>query len=315
MELGSGLRHVRPVYQRQRMRRTAGTRMLLLQRHAQGDGLRRVQSGAPCGSCSRLRGEIGGGRASGYELQAAVIHALLSDTILSYFTIIMCFILFLWAVSVCRVFTLYLCYYVIFIYLCSIDYLSFIIDLYLLDFVDYLEWLPSAGIQAGWSSIRHYAGQLSTFSQVCGWGSITDVDALGYQVWQENFAANVKIRKAPRGGDKPLRPWHLRRLAAVYNSGSAWDAMWLSTWSQVWFTTLRPGHFSPQSTATKHMKHMLEWAHIQPTRSYSTGVPRQALHYFVPSAKNRQHESSEDWSTATCCICEGADASGESHGA
>ena len=42
----------------------------------------------------------------------------------------MCFILFLWAVSVCRVFTLYLCYYVIFIYLCSIDYLSFIIDLY-----------------------------------------------------------------------------------------------------------------------------------------------------------------------------------------
>ena len=27
--------------------------------------------------------------------------------------------------------------------------------------------------------------------------------------------------------------------------------------------------------------------------------------------KNRQHESSEDWSTATCCICEGADASEE----
>ena len=28
----------------------------------------------------------------------------------------------------------------------------------LLDFVDYLEWLPTAGVKAGWSSIRHYAG-------------------------------------------------------------------------------------------------------------------------------------------------------------
>lgn len=49
----------------------------------------------------------------------------------------MCFILFPWAVSVCRVFILYLCYYVIFIYLCYIDYLSFIIDLY---FIIYFVW-------------------------------------------------------------------------------------------------------------------------------------------------------------------------------
>merc|ERR1711871_864240 len=103
----------------------------------------------------------------------------------------------------------------------------------------------------GWSSIRHYAGALSTFSHVCGWGSITDDCPHGYDVWQENFSANVAVSSAPRGGDQPLRPWHLRGFAKVYNSGSKWDKMMLATVSHLWFVALRAGHFSPESLSTK----------------------------------------------------------------
>ena len=179
----------------------------------------------------------------------------------------------------------------------------------LLTFVDFLEWLPSAGIRAGWSSIRHYAGQLSTFSHVCGFGSIIDVEPTGYNVWQENFSANCEVSTQPRGGDLPLRPWYLRRLIKVYGSNSAFDKMMLSTYSHLWFTALRVGHFSPESRSENHMKHMVEWAHVQPYQAFSCGAPRPANHFLIDSAKNRQKETAETWSTATCCICEGADVS------
>jgi len=178
-------------------------------------------------------------------------------------------------------------------------------------FVDYLEWLPTAGLSAGWSSIRHYAGQLSTFSAVCGYGSIHTQDAIGYGVWQENFSANVQVSVAPRGGDKPLYPWHVRRLARVYSSGSPYDLMWLSTFSQLWFTAFRVGHFSPPDDSADGMKHLVEWEHIVPCEEFSCGVPRPANHYYVDSAKNRQKEDGENWSTATCCICQGVEASKE----
>ena len=179
----------------------------------------------------------------------------------------------------------------------------------LVRFIDYLEWLPSAGLSAGWNTIRHYAGQLSTFSEVCGHGSIIGQDPVGYKVWQENFSANVHVSVAPRGGDKPLYPWHVRRLAQVYSSGSPYDKMWLATFSQLWFTALRVGHFSPRDDSADGMKHLVEWEHIVPCEEFSCGVPRPANHYFVDSAKNRQKEDGESWSTATCCICEGVEAS------
>eukprot|EP01043_Picozoa_sp_COSAG02_P028353 COSAG02_NODE_1714_length_11220_cov_3.198543_17_plen_113_part_01 len=94
-----------------------------------------------------------------------------------------------------------------------------------------MEWLPSAGVAAGWNSIRHYAGQLRTFSAVCGHGDIIGQDSAGHGVWQSNFAANITVSKAPRGGDIPLRPWHLRGLTRVYNSGSPFDKMMLATCS------------------------------------------------------------------------------------
>lgn len=181
----------------------------------------------------------------------------------------------------------------------------------LLRFIDYLEWLPNAGLSAGWTSIRHYAGQLSTFSEVCGYGSIVGKDPTGYGVWQENFSANVSVSTAPRGGDKPLYPWHVRRLARVFSSGSRYDKMMLATCSQLWFTALRLCHFSPKDESDDGMKHMIGWADIEPCEEFSCGVPRPANHYRVDSAKNRQKEDAEEWSTATCCICQGVEASAE----
>jgi hypothetical protein len=176
-----------------------------------------------------------------------------------------------------------------------------------LRYIDYLEWLPSAGVSAGWNSIRHYAGQLISFSYICGHGSIVDGDTKGYTVWRENFSANIKVVRAPRGGDFPLRPWHLRRLTAAYPSSSAFDKMMLATCSLMWFTALRAGHFSPQSNSQDDCKHLLEWAHVEPYDSVAFGTPRPALHCLVPTAKTHQEESATPWTTATCCICEGAD--------
>ena len=183
-----------------------------------------------------------------------------------------------------------------------------------LRYVDYLEWLPHNGIDSGWRSIRHFAGQLRTWSMVCGYGSIVDdYDSVGFGVWQDNFAANVKIVKAPRGGDIPLRPWHLRRLALVYSSDSPFDKMMLATASLMWFTALRAGHFSPSSLSANDMKHMLEWAFIEPYMAAFCRAQRAALHFLIPTAKPRQAEESSAWSTATVCICEGVDCTSEEH--
>jgi hypothetical protein len=177
----------------------------------------------------------------------------------------------------------------------------------LLDFIDFLEWLPSAGVGAGWKSVRHYAGQLSAMSHVCGFGSIVDYDRRGYEVWRENFSANCAVSVAPRGGDIPLRPWHLRRFIKVYSSGSKFDKMMLAACSQLWFTALRVGHFSPESNATKDKQHLLQWAHLHPYQSHAGSFPRPAMHYIIDSSKTRQKEHKEQWSTASCCICHGAE--------
>lgn len=180
-----------------------------------------------------------------------------------------------------------------------------------LQFIDYLEWLPSNGISAGWESIRHYAGALLTWSRICGHGGIVAGDPEGYEVWQQNFSANVQIFKAPRGGDIPLRPWHLRRLVLAYPSDSPFDRMMRATFSQLWFTALRPGHFSPQSTSAEHTKHLMEWAHIRPYTATANGSSRRTNHIWVPSDKANQAQQSSSWTTATCCICQGADADAE----
>lgn len=177
-----------------------------------------------------------------------------------------------------------------------------------LQFIDYLEWLPHNGINVGWSSIRHYAGRLITWSKVCGFGGIVGDDPTGYDVWQQNFAANVQVARRPRGGDIPLRPWHLRRLAAVYNGSGWFDKMMLSVLSLLWFTALRPGHFSPKSDTPEGFKHMLQWAHGRPYQTVCNGSSRDALHIVVPSTKSAQKNEQSAWTTAVCCICESADA-------
>ena len=135
-----------------------------------------------------------------------------------------------------------------------------------------------------------------------------DGDPTGYDVWQQNFSANVAVVKRPRGGDIPMRPWHLRRLALVYDSSSWFDKMMLSMLSLLWFTALRPGHFSPQSVTPKGLKHMLEWSHGRPYRTTCNGATRDALHIYVPSNKTAQKNEQAAWSTAVCCICTDIDA-------
>ena len=174
-----------------------------------------------------------------------------------------------------------------------------------LRYIDFVEWLPTAGVEAGWNSVRHYAGQLRTFSSVCGHGDITGADTAGHDVWQTNFAANIQTSKAPRGGDIPLRPWHLRGLAQVYDSESPFDKMMLATFSLLWFTALRAGHFSPKDLSDDACKHLMEWEHIDPYQSYALGVPRSAAHFLIPSMKQNQKERAKDFTTSTCCICEG----------
>ena len=74
----------------------------------------------------------------------------------------------------------------------------------------------------------------------------------------------------------------------------------------MWFSALRPGHFSPQSSSSDHCKHLLKWANVVTYQELGGVFPRPAAHFSIPSAKTRQKQRNADWSTATCCICEGA---------
>lgn len=178
------------------------------------------------------------------------------------------------------------------------------------DLVDYMEWLPHAGVRGGWTTLRHYFGQLKRFSHICGFGDIVSEDADGFDTWRENFAANVRVIRQPRGGDLPLRPWYLRRLAPVYSSGSDFDTLMLMMISLMWFTALRVCHFSPGSSGDEHM---IQWEFIASYRSSSLGSSRNVLHFEVPTAKTRQEQDSVNWSTATCCICESYDCTEDEH--
>ena len=176
-----------------------------------------------------------------------------------------------------------------------------------MQFIDYLEWLAHNGINAGWSSIRHFAGALLTWSNLCGHGGIVDGDPEGYAAWQKNFAANVTIIRKPKGGDLPLRPVHLRLLAQqAFCSSSPFDKRMRMACSNMWFTALRIGHLCPGGRTELSMQHLLQWPHIgKYDAKISEGVKRQALHYRIPSAKNRQKNKHEDWTTASRCFCEG----------
>ena len=84
------------------------------------------------------------------------------------------------------------------------------------------------------------------------------------------------------------------------------DKMMLATCSLMWFTALRAGHFSPQDLTGGGRKHLLQWAHVHPYDAVSFAVPRPAAHFIVPSSKSSQAEAASTFTTATCCICEGA---------
>ena len=164
-----------------------------------------------------------------------------------------------------------------------------------LKLIDFLSWLPQAGLNVGWTSIRHYASQLQTFSQVCGYGNIRDADEIGFRLWKDNFKANIRIIRSARGGDLPLKPWLLRFLGHVFSSGSPFDLLMLAVVSNMWFTALRPGHFSPESLSSNHCKHMLEWGFLHPYKVGNTTVMR----LDVPSAKNAQKEGAAGYSDCT----------------
>ena len=175
--------------------------------------------------------------------------------------------------------------------------------------IDFLEWLPHNGVTAGWTSIRHFYASVRTWSIVCGHGDIVGIDKPGFDVWQKNFEANTVITTAPRGGDFPLRPYMLRGLANVYTESSPWHKLTLTVASLMWFSALRPGHFSPQSNAEGDCKHLLQWANVITYDELGGELPLPAAHFSIPSGKTRQKQRNADWSTATCCICEGASGS------
>jgi integrase len=54
---------------------------------------------------------------------------------------------------------------------------------------------------------------------------------------------------------------------------------------------------------------LAEWANIVPFNAGSEDAPRPALHFYVPSTKSRKKQKKRAWSTATCCMCAGYDAS------
>eukprot|EP01043_Picozoa_sp_COSAG02_P012527 COSAG02_NODE_483_length_21396_cov_20.544801_17_plen_466_part_00 len=173
----------------------------------------------------------------------------------------------------------------------------------ILKMVDYIEWLPTAGLNVGWTSIRHYASWLQTLSLVCGFGNIKDQDKAGYNLWKDNFKSNIQVVRNPRGGDLPLKPWQLRHMLRAFGSDSNFDVLMRAVMSLMWFTALRPGHFSPDSHKSNDMKHLLEWAFIIPYSASALGSSRTVMHFTIPSAKQNQKESAQDWSTATACIC------------
>jgi hypothetical protein len=175
------------------------------------------------------------------------------------------------------------------------------------DMIDYLEWLPHAGVRAGWSVIRHYYGQLKLYSQICGFGDIIGADKAGFEAWRSNFAANVQIIRQPRGGDLPLRPWYLRRLAAVYSENTPFNKLMKCVVSLMWFTALRVCHWSPESL--DKTDHLVEWEFIASYSVSALGAQRAVLHFEIPTAKNRQEQAAVSWSTAVCCICESYDCS------
>lgn len=183
----------------------------------------------------------------------------------------------------------------------------------LLRCVDFVEWLPSAGLNSGWESIRHYLGQLQAFSMVCGFGNIRELDEPGFKIWKDNFKANIQVSRAPRGGDIPLQPWMLRSLAKVFAANTPYDLFMKANIALMWFTALRPGHFSPESLLPEHMKHLLEWQFLDKYMAKGLGSSRPTLHLEIPSSKNNQSTRATPWSTATACICASYDCSPEEY--
>ena len=181
----------------------------------------------------------------------------------------------------------------------------------LLRCVDFVEWLPSAGMNSGWESIRHYLGELQAWSMVCGFGNIRELDEPGFKLWKDNFKANLRVTRGPRGGDIPLRPWMLRLLVAVFPSDSDFDLFMKALMSLMWFSALRPCHFSPESLSEDDMKHLLQWLFFERYKISALGSRRAALHCEIPTAKQNQAEKAAPWCTATACICESYDCSPE----
>ena len=80
--------------------------------------------------------------------------------------------------------------------------------------------LASRGITVGWKSIRHYVGAVAAWNHICGFDDVRRQDKLGWDIWQRNFEANVRVERTTRGGDFTLRPSMLQGLAEVCNDGS-----------------------------------------------------------------------------------------------
>jgi hypothetical protein len=171
--------------------------------------------------------------------------------------------------------------------------------------IDFLEWLPSAGMNVGWTSIRHYCSWVQMFSMICGYGTIKTEDIMGWKMWKDNFKANIQVIRSDRGGDLPLMPFYLRLLLRVWNSDSDEHVMMRSMGALMWFSALRPCHFSPETLKPKDMKHLLEWQFLRPYQVTASRVLRTILNLHIPSMKQHQKEAAKDWSTATACICAG----------
>ena len=94
----------------------------------------------------------------------------------------------------------------------------------------------------------------------------------------------------------------LRRIAELpeLQDGSSLAAMLLATYSLLYFSALRPNHFSPNTATNADTDKLLQWGHIIPFSNDGT----EAIFIRVPHTKTRKQVNAKPLCDSVSCLCD-----------
>jgi len=144
------------------------------------------------------------------------------------------------------------------------------------------------------SSIRNYVSAATEWAQACGHPDPRTSEPWIYRRFRLEAPKHFEVVEGSRA-KFAVQPVHLLTMSNRAVLSELDDLEDMTAYVVAFFTTIRIGHLSPQSSKTEHTKHLTRFAHIRFEPSFEK--PERVI-FILPSGKVRSLAKKDPWWTS-----------------